>query len=204
MHNPSNPRGCVYSRRRWINQFVQRRYDGVSLGSGKGDPALIDLLSNPLLKLTGRREFAFLRAEKTNAKPWSSFPIRNPVWNRETWEARESRLYIRRRCCEMNLSIHDRRKGSSRFEHLCWRNTKRVGESFQPWNITVSRSSVYFWFGLFLRGKKPARVLKVVLKECLIFDFETKLHPRFYFSYFSRGINVCYLCFLLILIAQKD
>lgn len=38
--------------------------------------------------------------------------------------------------------------------------------------LSVSCSPVYFWLGLFLRNRRWW-----VLKECLIFDFETKLHP---------------------------
>lgn len=194
--SPSDLSGYL-RQRRWINQFVN---DGVSLGSGKGDPRSI---SSPCRKLTGRCEFAFLSVEKTNAKPWSSFPppprVRNPVWNRETWEARESRLYIyiRRRCCEMNLSIQEE---SCLF---CWRKgDERVGESFQPWNIIGIVFSCLFlvWF-IF---KKPA---VVGFKRMFNIWFWNKVasSSRFYFSfYFSRGINVCYLCFLLILMARKD
>lgn len=78
MHNPSNPRGCVYSRRRWINQFVHRRYDGVSLGSGKGDPALIDLLSNPLPKLTGRRSLLSFVLKKQTRNRGRVSPFETP------------------------------------------------------------------------------------------------------------------------------
>lgn len=67
------------------------------------------------------------------------------------------------------------------------RSKKWVEESFQPWNITVScSSSVYFWLGYFWE----------VLKECLIFDFETKLHPRSLNHFLHGDINVC-LIFML-------
>ena len=106
-------------------------------------------------------------------------------------------IYIRRRCCEMNLSIQEE---SCLF---CWRKgDERVGESFQPWNIIGIVFSCLFlvWF-IF---KKP---VVVGFKRMFNIWFWNKVasSSRFYFSfYFSRGINVCYLCFLLILMARKD
>lgn len=151
--------------------------------------AAASLLSFPLKKQTRNRGRVSLPPPR----------VRNPVWNRETWEARESRLYIyiRRRCCEMNLSIQEE---SCLF---CWRKgDERVGESFQPWNIIGIVFSCLFlvWF-IF---KKP---VVVGFKRMFNIWFWNKVasSSRFYFSfYFSRGINVCYLCFLLILMARKD
>lgn len=161
-------------KKRWINQFVG---DGVSLGSGRGPDRFA--FGNS----TGRREFAFLRVEKTNAVESPHF--RDPVSLRETWEARESRLYIRGGGGGVGRRI--RSSGSIEGKDPVRRSKKWVEESFQPWNITVScSSSVYFWLGYFWE----------VLKECLIFDFETKLHPRSLNHFLHGDINVC-LIFML-------
>lgn len=141
--------------------------------------ALIDSLLGT--RLAGASLLSFVLKKQTR----SSLPIFETLWVWGKLEKLVNLDYILGGGGGVGRRI--RSSGSIEGKDPVRRSKKWVEESFQPWNITVScSSSVYFWLGYFWE----------VLKECLIFDFETKLHPRSLNHFLHGDINVC-LIFML-------